>query len=564
MPKFRYPLCVLTILSMSAELALAQTAPDAGSLLQQIEKGRAPPVPKKSGTALSPPPQPMKELAGASVTVTAFHFAGNSLLSEAQLNAVVAGYLNRPLDFTELQNAAVAVADAYRKAGWIVRAYLPRQEIEHGVVTVQIVEAVFGQTRLEGNRPSRIAFERLLPIIETAQPKGALLNAGALDRALLLLDDMPGVTAEGSLAPGQESNQTDLLLKLGDEPWANGQVSLDNTGSRSTGSTRASADLYVNSPLHLGDQLVANLVHTEGSDYGRLAATLPLGSGGWRAGANASYLRYRLVSDDLAGLHAKGTSSTAGLEASYPLIRARLKNLNLSFNYDDKHFDNQAAASTTTHYKIDAWTLGLNGNLLDKFGGGGSNAGSLALASGKVDLDGSPNQAADALTTRAAGNFTKLRYSASRQQVITEAISVFGALSGQATGKNLDSGEKFYLGGAYGVRAYPSNEGGGSSGQMVNLELRARLPQSLTLTGFYDWGHVHVNQDNDFAGAPALNGYSLKGAGASLAWLAGFGLTLKATWARRIGDNPNPTVTGRDQDGSLNKNRYWLQASLPF
>ncbi len=49
-----------------------------------------------------------------------------------------------------------------------------------------------------------------------------------------------------------------------------------------------------------------------------------------------------------------------------------------------------------------------------------------------------------------------------------------------------------------------------------------------------------------------------------MAWLAGFGLNLKATWARRIGDNPNPTLAGNDQDGSLTKNRFWLQAKLPF
>jgi hypothetical protein len=39
---------------------------------------------------------------------------------------------------------------------------------------------------------------------------------------------------------------------------------------------------------------------------------------------------------------------------------------------------------------------------------------------------------------------------------------------------------------------------------------------------------------------------------------------LKATWAHRLGDNPNPTATGNDQDGSLLKNRFWLVATLAF
>ena len=33
---------------------------------------------------------------------------------------------------------------------------------------------------------------------------------------------------------------------------------------------------------------------------------------------------------------------------------------------------------------------------------------------------------------------------------------------------------------------------------------------------------------------------------------------------RRRGDNPNPTATGNDQDGSLRENRFWLSASLPL
>lgn len=560
----RSPLYILSVLSISVSSAFAQTVPDAGSLLQQIEKGRLAPTPSKPGPLLAPPPQPMKELSGMSVTVSRFQFAGNTLLTQAQLAPAVASFVNRPLSFNDLQNAAAAVAETYRKAGWIVRVYLPLQEIKDGVVTLQVVEAVFGQVRMEGTAPTRVPFDRLVPMVGAAQSHGAALKAQAMDRALLLLDDMPGISTAGSLAPGEQANEVDLVLKVEDEKLINGQVGIDNASARSTGSARLTADVYINSPLRLGDQAVVNLMHTEGSDYARLAYTVPLGAAGWRVGANASHLRYRLVDDALAALDASGTSTTSGVEATYPLIRARLKNLYLALNYDNKRFDNRAAATTITNYKIDTFTVGLNGNVLDQYGGGGSNSASLALVHGKVDLDGSPNARADALTTRTGGSFTKLRYAASRQQVLTEALALYAAFSGQTAGKNLDSAEKFYLGGAYGVRAYPSNEGGGSEGQLFNLELRARLPNNVNVTGFYDWGHVKVNHDNAFPGAPALGSYSLKGAGLSVAWLASFGLNLKATWARRIGDNPNPTLTGTDQDGSFRKNRFLLQATMPF
>jgi hemolysin activation/secretion protein len=308
----------------------------------------------------------------------------------------------------------------------------------------------------------------------------------------------------------------------------------------------------------LGDRVVANLVHARGNDYARLAYSIPIGHDGWRVGTSGSYLSYEMVADDFNGLDAKGTSSTLGLDATYPLIRSRRQNLYLGLSYTHKRFDNEANHAITTRYGIDTVSVSLNGNLFDKLGGGSANAAGLTLTQGKVDL-GSLDISEDA---RLDGGFTKLNYYLSRQQVITNTVYALAALSGQAARENLDSAEKFYLGGAYGVRAYPANEGGGAEGQLINLELRWRLPQNFVLVGFYDWGHVSVNPDNYANTNP--NSYDLKGAGIALAWQANFGLNLKATWAHRIGDNPNPTASGNDQDGSLHKNRWWLAASLPF
>ena len=97
---------------------------------------------------------------------------------------------------------------------------------------------------------------------------------------------------------------------------------------------------------------------------------------------------------------------------------------------------------------------------------------------------------------------------------------------------------------------------------MLNLELRSRLPNNFNLTGFYDLGHVKVNHNNDALLDP--NNITLKGAGVTLAWQSSFGLNLKATWAHRIDNNPNPTSTGKDQDGTLQQNRIWLNAAMTF
>lgn len=544
--------------------ALAQTVPNAGTLLQQIEKDRQPALPGRSTQDVQPPPPPLESLSGPSVTVAHFRFEGNGLLDDAALQPVVAPFLGRPLGFQELQRAALAVSAAYRKAGWIARAYLPRQEIEGGVVTIRVVEARFGGTRLSGPAPTRVDADRIDRFVQAAQPVGAPLNADALDRAILLIDDLPGVSASGNLAAGDRDNETVAVLKLEDEPAVDGTLSVDDTGQRSTGEWRETADLSLNSPLRLGDAATLDAIHARGTNYGRLGYSLPAGGGGWRVGVDASVLEYRLITADFAALHARGTSETLGLNANYALVRSRYRNLFLSLDYDHKRFDNRANGATTSRYRIDLASASVNGNAFDDWGGGGSTSGSLSIASGWLDLGGSPSEAADAASTRSAGAFNTLRYALNRQQALTGTLALYAAVSGQVASKNLDSSEKFYLGGATGVRAYPTSEAGGSNGQLASLELRARLPANFSATGFLDWGHVTVNAHNDFAGGAVLNTYSLKGAGVAAGWIAPHGLSLKATYAHRIGSNPNPTPSGADQDGTLKKNRFWLTATLTF
>lgn len=542
---------------------MAQTAPDAGVLRQQIERNLPPLMPLPAPLEKAAPPPSMKPLPG-NLTVTEFRFVGNSLITSDALRPVVKEWLNRPLNFNQLQEAAAAVAKVYRDAGWIVRAYLPRQEILDGIVSIQIVEATFGGVHFESGEVQRVGLDKLKRGVEATQTSGQPMNAEALDRSLLLLSDLPGVAVAGSLREGKRQGESEVVLKVADKPLLTGDAAVDNTGSRSTGRTRLTANLALGSPLGIADQANLNLLNTEGSDYLRLAYSLPLGDDGWRLGINASQMSYRLIGPDFVALNGFGSSGTWGMDLNYPIYRSRLANLYLNSALDFKEFDNSSGGATTTKYKMNTFALGLSGNLTDKLLGGGTSNASLTFSSGKVDLTGSPNQAADAASTKTAGQFTRLRYSASRQQTLTERLAVNGNLSGQRAGKNLDSGEKFYLGGSSGVRAYPASEGGGSEGMMANLEIRGRLGDSFSLTGFYDWGAVTVNRNNDFVGFATINQISLRGGGLALGWQGESGASAKIVWARRIGENPNPATTGNDQDGTLIRNRFWLNASLPF
>jgi hypothetical protein len=241
--------------------------------------------------------------------------------------------------------------------------------------------------------------------------------------------------------------------------------------------------------------------------------------------------------------------------------------LYIGANADYRQFSNSNnQQGLVSQYSVMDYSAALYGNFFDTIGGAGANNGSLILTSGYTNLSSSPMlyQSSVANANNAQGSFVKFRYSANRIQNIVDGLSLYASFSGQATNSNLDPSEMFYLGGAYGVRAYPTNEGAGSQAQLATIELRKTLPQNVGTAIFYDYGHLQVNSNNNFAYASALNSYAMKGAGLSLSWRPEASVDLKVIWAKRIGSNPNPTYTGTYQNGTSGNSQFWFTASVAF
>jgi len=273
------------------------------------------------------------------------------------------------------------VVTTFRSAGWTVHAYLPRQEIQDGIVTIQVVEAMFGGAQVQGISPKRMEANRLIKMAETNLVKGKPLNADQIDRTLLLLDDLPGVSVTGNLVPGKKDGETDLALSVADEKLVTGNTSVDNFGSRATGAERVIVNLTVNSPVQFGDALNLNALKSQGSDYQRVSYAIPLGDYGWRASLHASNLMYRVITDEFKALDPHGTATTAGWQVSYPLLRSQTKNLYFALGYDHKNFDN-TSNNVTRSYNIQAYTASLNANHIDRWGGGGGTNAGVSVTSG--------------------------------------------------------------------------------------------------------------------------------------------------------------------------------------
>jgi hypothetical protein len=144
----------LASLLLSAASGQAQTLPsvDAGSLLQQQQQNqpnRLPAPPKPDLKPLSKPELPAQSPQGpeadkTTIVVKTFTLTGPiTAFAPEQLQAALAGFVNRPLSLTELQEAAAAITQLYRQGGYfLARAYLPKQDVTAGTVTIAITEGV--------------------------------------------------------------------------------------------------------------------------------------------------------------------------------------------------------------------------------------------------------------------------------------------------------------------------------------------------------------------------------------------------------------------------------------
>jgi hemolysin activation/secretion protein len=498
------------------------------------------------------------------------NFKGNTKFESAQLEASIKPWIGNEVDLTSLKNAASLISGMYREKGYLAKVEIPQQEVNEGIVTLVVSEAKLALVALRNQSIDSSVGKHVENVVKENNHVGNFVDLKKLDRTALLLSEIPGVQADLTLKSGVNAKETNVLVDIEDGKKFDASISADNSGARSTGRERVLVSVNLNGLARRGDQVGVQAMRSEGSDYARMAYSEPVGPYGWRAGASASEMKYRVISSDLVALNAHGPASVRGLELVGPLFKNRSGGLSLQFTVDDKQFHNETFAGVHSKYSAKVYGVNFFGSQWDELIGSGLSTYSLAWTSGNFDLSGSPNQLDDATGAQTAGDFNKYKLMFKREQQLWKAATLSVSYQSQWASKNLDTSEKLFLGGAQGVRAYGANEAGGSIGQILNLELQQQkqIGESVfTHAAFYDVGHITVNKLNDYARALPLNSYTLKGYGLWTGWSQRNSLGISSarlTWARRIGVNPSANLLGLDQDGSLVGNRWWLRMSQSF
>ncbi len=549
-------LAAFSVLVSIVSPAASQTAPDAGSLQRETTRT----IPVQPTPPMPAPLTPMKpEDKGLQVRVNTFHFdlECGDLLPKSDFRPFISDLIGKPVTLGQLEQAARRVEAYYRSYGFLVRAYLPEQEIRHGTVRIVVIESRLGDMIVE-KRGKRADAELVKKMVGRSLKAGAPIPYFQLERGLLLANDLPGLQATGILEPGKRTGETDLRISVEDRPLVDGEVAANNDGFRATGGFQGAAGMNVN--FGDGSRLGLNALGSEGLRYAAVDYARPLGSDGWRFLLNASGLYYEL-GREFEALDARGSAGSFGAGVRYPLIRSEKTNLYFDGDAVYRLYKDESLGIVFRRKNVEALTLGMcadwgNGS------GSGRTQSCLAAVGGNLDLRGD-DLAADQAGPQAADAFFKVRGHAVRWQGLGRGFSLTTRLSGQWAGKNLDSSEKFALGGPYGVRAYPVNEAAGDTGLVATLELGEAFGNGLGAAVFFDHGEVWRARE-PWPEAAQPNHYGLSGAGFEINFLYSDAWSLRLSVAHPVGGNNGSADPDKNQDGSRRGTRGWAGSVIRF
>lgn len=552
---------------------------DAGALQQQLQKENANTMSQDLPDAVkSKKIKPAPEVANqVKVIVQGVRFVGVKLEHEAELQIELKAYLGQSYSLQELDKFLDVVSQFYRKKGRVVQCALPPQTIkEDGIVTISVLEAKLGAVTVENpSAKARISSYQAKKYITAQIKSGENLDTDAIARGVVLLNEVPGIKAESALEAGKLSGETDVNLDLKQTSVAKGHFDMTNYGTRSTGVEQGIASININGPLKIGDQATAFGSFSYGAQYTQLGYSLPLGYKGLRLGVTGSYLNYENINEYRVN-GSQGSAWIAGMNLSYPLLRNQSTNANVTAAYDHKSYlnTNLATALTNSEYLINDYSLGLSANHYDELFSGGTTSMTSNVVLGQLDLNGSPQSYGawqddnKVLHTYTPAIFEKIVGTLNHSRSLPLEAQLKINVSGQWAAQNLNSSEQFYLGGPYGVRAYPVAQAGGAQGVLGTVEIQRPLPKNLMASVFVDSGMVrqYVSTYPGWQGQTAAsNTYSLTGAGLGLKWQYK-GVTLSGIVAWKVGKNPLLSQTGLavDNDSTNNSPRGWLNAGYGF
>ncbi|MCE7798846.1 ShlB/FhaC/HecB family hemolysin secretion/activation protein [Sphingobium sufflavum] len=457
--------------------------------------GRTLPVPPAQ-TPDAPAPTLPSEASAAVAPVTgtiiprAITVSGAPDIGPAAFADVIVSYVGRPLSRDALSELAGAISAVARKQGFpFATAIIPHQPMTNGVLQVTLDQGQIDAVRVIG--AINPAADRILT---TALATGKPTRQADLERAILLVGDLPGITVNQSRFMRQDG--FGILLVTIKEKRLSAYAQLDNRGSKEIGPIRSTLLASVAGIAQSGDELGLIVAQTplQPSEFiflgGRYA--MPVDSAGSRASISASYGRSH-PGASLKPLDVVGKSVDAAVGYSRVLQRSRTHDASLNMELRTMHIQQRLAGLPLRNDKLTTLTAGVDA--ADKFAGGILRS-EAALTAG-LPLPGVSHEG-DVMISRGDGDarFVTANYTVSWTRPLSKTVSFMLSSAGQLASRPLLATAEIGAGGQSFGRAYDYADRTGDQGVLGLFELR--YDASAIIPGIVDRFQLYSSIDGGY------------------------------------------------------------------
>lgn len=465
----------------------------------------------------------------AGFDIVRFQVDGNTILPTETVQALAAQFAGKGKGYGDVQKALEALEGEYRRLGYgTVQVFVPEQELTSGVVRLVVSEGAIAKVTITGNKHFNDENVRAgLPELK----EGAAPNMRKLSENIQLSNENPAKQVEVTLAVSEEEGKVNARVDVKEEDPDRFYVTLDNTGTRSSGYARLGFS-YQNSNMFNSDQ-VLTLAYTTAVDppgrmkiFGNRVFPWDEGDGvevdiysiGYRLPlyalgdsvdfiyANSSTNTPANVLIPGGGLGINGRGEIFGLRYNHIFPRAGEYSSRLVLGYDYKYLDNTCdlpgissktlyGTAGCTPYTIRPISLTYSGQWqkpgesIDFYVGASQNiaTGADYPFTAGVALPKDDNYSA-ASGYKVRDDFSALRAGGSYLASIGGDWLLRFAANGQYSHSALPVTERFGLGGWASVRGFNERAIATDRGYVVNLEAYSPdMAASMGLPGNFKW-----------------------------------------------------------------------------
>lgn len=423
--------------------------------------------------------------------------------------------LGKKVTLATLFEVAAAIEARYRRDGYVLsRVVVPPQTIREGVFRIRVIEGFISEVVSRGDVGDvKTLIDRHLARITVERP----VRIATLERYLLLINDLPGITALGVLRPGRAGpGSAQLVVSLARKRY-DVTIAGDNRGSRFIGPSAASITVGSNAATVRGERIEATAFSTTQfteQQFYSISVRSRLGSDGLvaRASFSASPAQPGFT---LKALDIETFAHRTKVSLEFPIIRSRRLNILVSGGLDRSYTELESASqglSASDRLTVAWGRLGFD--FRDSLAG--FSTLDLGLRQGLHALGASPNDDPTPSRIEGRSDFTLFQVGVSRLQRVYPGFSI--QLNGnlQWAQTPLLADEEFAIGGSEFGRAFDPAEFSGDDGIGGSLELQIEPdplfgistgPLSfLQLYGFVDYGRIKnlaatVNQREEVVSA---------------------------------------------------------------